>query len=87
MLFALLFSICRSLGTGMPIIGTNSAAISAACHPVVGDEDAATKALMYGVVEGPPRDQGMAGDRGDVAHVCFSSFEVTPLEDGRMYYR
>ena len=43
----------RKLGSGMPIIGTCSLAISAACHPAVGDEDAARKPLMYGAVEAP----------------------------------
>lgn len=85
MLLALLVCICRSLGEGIPILGSNSVAISSACHPAVGDEDAATKELMYGVVNTPPiDDQGV--DRGEIKHVCFSSFEVKPLENGMRYY-
>jgi hypothetical protein len=51
----------------------------------VGDEDAATKPLLYGVVDAPPGDD-QGRDRGEMKHVCFGSFEVEPLEDGKLYY-
>ena len=86
MLFALLGYMFRKLGQGIPISGTNSVTISAACHPVVGDEDAATKRLLYGVVNETPGDPGDDNDQGPKKHVCFSSYEVDPLEDGKMYY-
>ena len=86
MLFALSGSMFRKPGQGISILGTNSVAILAACHPVVGDEDAVTKQLLYGVVDGPLGDQGDDNDQGPKKHVCFSSFEVHPLEDEKMYY-
>ena len=85
MLFAMLGCVLRTLGQGIPIFGSNSVAISSACHPTVGDEEARTKALQYGVVDAPPAD-GYEEDRGEMKHVCFSSFEVEPLEGGKKYY-
>jgi len=77
LLIGLMFKWLRS---GMPVLGTCSLAISAACHAAVGDENAATKLLMYGVVGGE-RDEG-----DEKKHVCFSSRDVEPLRDGEMYY-
>jgi hypothetical protein len=73
------------LGQGMPILGTNSVAISSACHPALGDENAAVKRLLYGTVDAPSSD-GHGVDIGAMKHVCFSSFKVEPLEDGKHYY-
>jgi hypothetical protein len=80
LIFLLVFLMRRKLGAGMPIIGTSSLAISAACHPAEGDEDAATRPLMYGAV----KIRGVQGKRG--WHVCFSSKDVVPLQDGEGYY-
>ena len=85
MLFVLLWLLLTRLGGvggGMPILGTNSAA----CHPVYGDEDAPTKRLLCGVVDGPPGDEGGDGQE-ERKHVCFSSFEVELLQEGEMYFK
>jgi hypothetical protein len=75
-LFALMF---RKLGTGIPIFGTCSVAISAACHVPKGDENAATKPLMYGVV---PLDEHV---RSEFRHTTFSSKTVEPCKEGIIY--
>ena len=51
----------------MPLAGSCSAAISAACHRPEEDVDAATKPVMWGVVS----------SENDVGHCCFASFEVS----------
>ncbi len=60
---------------GMPLAGSCSAAISAACHRPEEDVDAATKPVMWGVV---------SSDKG-VGHCCFTSFEVTRPIHGELY--
>jgi hypothetical protein len=64
-ILALVLSACPPLGLGIPLAGTNSVALSAACHSVSDDKDVSLKPLRYGVVE-------------DVDGVCFSSKEVEP---------
>lgn len=62
----------RNYRLGIPLVGSCSAAISAACHRPKEDEDAADKPLMWGVVS----------MKDGVGHCCFTSFEVTtPIED------
>jgi hypothetical protein len=46
MLLGLLGCSYFSLGQGIPILGTNSVAISSACHPVLGDENAAGERVI-----------------------------------------
>lgn len=58
----------------MPLLGSNSLAISAACHPPPDDVDAATSKIGYGVLPGD-------GDR-----VGFTSFEVGELQEGVVYH-
>ncbi|KAL4889365.1 hypothetical protein BDV59DRAFT_186704, partial [Aspergillus ambiguus] len=66
----------RKLKAHMPIAGTCSAAISAACHPPVGDGDAASKPVMWGEVsEAQPPDEGARG-RVRYAHCSFTSKDV-----------
>ena len=59
----------------MPLAATNSAAISAACHPLPGDDDAAVLPVQWGVV---------SIDNG-VGHCAFSSRTVAPMIPGYMY--
>ena len=60
---------------GMPLAGSCSAAISAACHRPEDDVDAATKPVMWGVVS----------SENGVGHCCFTSFEVSRPVQGELY--
>ena len=60
---------------GMPLAGSCSAAISAACHRPEEDVDAATKPVMWGVVS----------SENGVGHCCFTSFEVSRPVPGEHY--
>ena len=63
----------RRYRAGMPLVGSCSAAISAACHRPDGDVDAATKRVMWG----PVGEEDEHGSR----HHCFTSWEIeTPVE-------
>ncbi|MCJ1385279.1 hypothetical protein MMC17_008400 [Xylographa soralifera] len=79
LILALLAMGFRKYHAGMPIMGSCSWAISAACHPQrtqVGEENLALKRLMYGVV-GPVVD--------GFEPVGFNDKEVQPLRDGGLY--
>ncbi|KAG8532463.1 uncharacterized protein KY384_002340 [Bacidia gigantensis] len=65
----------KKLPDTMPLAGTNSAAIAAACHALHGDEDSALKPVKWGVVS----------DDGDFGHCSFSAGPVEPLVAGRLY--
>lgn len=65
----------RRLISGMPLVGSCSAAISAACRRPTEGVDAAKGSLMWGVVEG----------EGDIGHCCFTSFRVKKQLVGRLY--
>jgi hypothetical protein len=66
--------------TGMPLAGSSSLAISAACHPEedpgTGEDALSRQKLQWGVVS--------TGTDG-VGHCAFSSKEVGPPLDGRVY--
>lgn len=60
---------------GIPLVGSCSAAISAACHRPDWDQNAALCAVRYGVIPG-------IGGHGGVGHCSFTSGEVeAPLKD------
>lgn len=61
-------------GRNMPLLGSNSLAISAACHPPINDINAATRKIAYGVLPGD-------GDR-----VGFTSLKVGELQEGVVYH-
>ncbi|CAN9468624.1 unnamed protein product [Alternaria alternata] len=64
---------------GMPLAGTCSLAISAACHPteqVEGDENIAEKMLQWGVVS--------IGE-DEIGHCAFSADEVGAVVKGKLY--
>ncbi len=65
----------RIFQPGMPLAGSCSAAISAACHRPKEDVDATQKSLMWGVVE----------VEGDIGHCCFTSFRVQKPTVGKLY--
>ncbi|MCJ1287655.1 hypothetical protein MMC26_007007 [Xylographa opegraphella] len=66
----------RKYHAGMPIMGSCSLAISAACHAPPGDENAALKKLMYGAIWQSADGTEYAG---------FSSQDVRPLKAGTRY--
>lgn len=91
MIVALVVNGCRRLDPGMPVASSCSVAISAACHLPIGQEDAALRPIMYGVVEDTEQGIGteyfghsIIEDQGH-GHPCFSSADVTPLLAGRTY--
>lgn len=65
----------RKLGS-MPVAGSCSVAISAACHRPEEDVDAALLPVQWGEVQ---------GTKDGVGHACFTSQAVTPLVPGRIY--
>ena len=79
----LLVGICNGfmeLG-GMPLAGSCSAAISAACHPPETDVNASLKRVMWGVV-----DEGRSHDSNEcIGHCSFTSFKVESPVVGRLY--
>lgn len=72
------FRVSRS---GMPLVGSCSAAISAACHPPQGDFDASLRPVMWGVVA--QEDTEISDD--DIGHCSFTSFEVEAPTPGKWY--
>lgn len=69
----------RWLKGGIPLAGSCSAAISAACHRPVWDDDASLKPVMWGVI----KQQGLRD--ADYAHCSFSSGDVSTVEEGKIY--
>lgn len=67
----------RKYRPGMPLVGSCSAAISAACHRPSEDIDAAILPVLWGSVSGH--------EEGAVGHCCFTSFEVSPPMEGEFY--
>lgn len=68
----------RKLEPGTTMVGTNSFAISAACHDDGGEKDAALKPLTWGVVR-----EG-TGD-GEPGHATITSQTTSKLIEGRIY--
>ena len=65
----------------MPLVGSNSVAISAACHPPGADQGASVKRLMWGVIK-----KEAAAEPGDeVGHCSFTSLKVEKPVAGKMY--
>ena len=65
----------RKYRKGMPLAGSCSAAISAACHRPEEDVDAALLPVSWGAVR----------TDGPIGHCCFTSFEVSPPVEGNSY--
>lgn len=65
----------RKYKQGMPLAGSCSAAISAACHRPKDDVDAAVFPVLWGAV----------GTEGPIGHCCFTSFEVSAPVKGESY--
>lgn len=66
---------CRRYKPGLPLAGSSSAVISAACHRPESDVDAAVLPVRWGSVR----------PEGPVGHCCFTSFESSFPEEGKLY--
>jgi len=64
---------------GMPLVGSNSVGIAAACHPLNGVGDV-SQPLMWGVVS-----QEVEETEEQIGHCSFSSSAVEVLVKGRLY--
>jgi hypothetical protein len=71
----------RRYDGGIPLVGSCSAAISAACHRPSVDTMAYVRPVVWGVID---MDENEC--RGsEVGHCCFSSFEVGKPVKGHLY--
>ncbi|EXJ62826.1 hypothetical protein A1O7_03266 [Cladophialophora yegresii CBS 114405] len=68
----------RRYDAGMPLVGSCSMAIAAACHQPDWDTDASLKPVQWGVIPGVVDEKG-------VGHCAFTSGEVEPLVEGKEY--
>lgn len=66
---------CRRYKPGVPLGGSSSAVIGAACHRPETAEDAAVLPVRWGSVR----------NEGPVGHCCFTSFESSFPEEGNPY--
>lgn len=71
----------RRYDDGIPLVGSCSAAISAACHRPCVDAMAYVRPVMWGVMDA----DGDGGMGSEVGHCCFSSFEVGKPVKGHLY--
>jgi hypothetical protein len=78
LILALIVTSFRKLESGIPVVGSCSLAISAACGNSM-EANAALKPLMYGVLG------SRAPDENGIHYVGFSQYDVTPLVDGVAY--
>lgn len=76
LILAIVLTGFRRYEKGMPLSGSSSAAISAACHPPEDDIDASLLPVMWGDVN---------NEDSAVGHCCFTSFEVLPPVEGNLY--
>ena len=67
----------RRYDSGIPLVGSCSAAISAACHRPSDDSSASLLPLRWGCIDA---DSGQ-----DTGHCCLTSFEVTSPVKRRFY--
>ncbi|CAG7939027.1 unnamed protein product [Penicillium salamii] len=74
---ALILLSSRKLKPGMPVVGSCSLAISAACHPPESDYSVAVKPLLWGAVSHE--------ENGKPGHCCLTSSEVEKPREGALY--
>lgn len=67
----------RKYKEGMPLVGSCSAAISAACHSMRNDPNASLFPVMWGATK--------VENENSVGHCCFSSLDVSPPVEGEVY--
>lgn len=70
----------RRFKGNMPVAGSCSVAIAAACHRPREDVDAAFLPVQWGEVVSVSRNDGE-----EVGHCCFTSLDVEPMVRGKMY--
>jgi hypothetical protein len=76
----------RKAGSDAPLVGSCSAAISAACHPAKEEGDISTRSIQWGVVRGAGETEGSWKTKDkDFGHCSFSSRGVAPPIPGRFY--
>ena len=75
LLLVLVLNGFRKCKEGMPLAGSCSAAISAACHRPKEDLDAAVLPVLWGAVS----------TEGRIGHCCFTSFDVSTPVEGKPY--
>lgn len=80
MLFTAIGVGSRKFASSMPVAGSCSVAISAACHKPKEDVDAAFLAVSWGATA--PRD---LDSKEEVGHCCFTTEETFALVPGRLY--
>jgi hypothetical protein len=68
---------------GVPLAGSFSSAISAACHRPDRDTDAHMKPVMWGVPNS--NQETNAGDDRHIGHCCLTSENVSPPEVRKRY--
>ena len=73
----------RFKNSGMPLAGSCSVAISAACHPPRWDIDAATKAVRWGVI--PRSENGDVVTQNFAGYCSFTSGEVDEVRNGALF--
>lgn len=76
MLIAAIANGFRKLHSQMPVAGSCSVAISAACQRPVGDVDAAFQPVSWGDIK---------QEDIDIGHCCFTSYDTDDLTIGRVY--
>lgn len=79
LLVAVILTGFRRLQSEMPVAGSSSLAMSAACHPEteeVDNEDVAERELLWGAIK---------ANVGEVGHCSFSSRQVYPPQHGMLY--
>jgi hypothetical protein len=78
MVLALLINGFRRYNPNMPLAGSCSAAISAACHPPPDDTDAALSAIGWGVIESDSQSSPFG-------HCCFTNHKAEAPVVGALY--
>jgi hypothetical protein len=77
----IVFAVFRYYPPGIPLAGSCSAAISAACHPPPDDTDASLKPLQWGAIPGAEKEE----NGRVVGHCSFSGLAVEVPVPGRYY--
>ena len=71
----------RRYDSSMPLVGSCSAAISAACHPPEGDMKASQKEVKWGALSHEENED----EEGPFGHCCVTSFDVQAPREGTPY--